>query len=72
MKPADVAMEPVAWTTADGLVRQCQVFRSRHLSQRDMLIAGRLGIAPRCYVLFESCLAQFEPSFLKPVSMDPS
>ena len=41
MKPADVAMEPVAWTTADGLVRQCQVFRSRHLGQRDMLIAGQ-------------------------------
>ena len=58
MKQDDVAIEPVALTTTDGVSLQGQVFGSRTYSQRAVLIAGGLGIAQRFYVPFASWLAK--------------
>lgn len=58
MKQDNVAIEPVALTTTDGVSLQGQVFGSRNYSQRAVLIAGGLGIAQRFYVPFASWLAK--------------
>ena len=53
-----VSIEPVALTTADGVVLHAQVFGSRTPGQRAVLIAGGLGIPQRFYIPFASWLAQ--------------
>ncbi len=53
-----VSIEPVALTTADGVVLQGQVFGSRNPHQRAVLIAGGLGIAQRFYRPLAGWLAQ--------------